>query len=525
MWTLHWPALDSPTLLHFGSQSNANRTRRIMSTQLESPTLACLKPASVWRYFYSLASVPRPSLHEELIRAHVRGLASELGFVHRQDAAGNILIEVPAAPGCEHVPATILQGHLDMVAEKESEVSHSFENDPIKPVIDVDQETGDRIVRAAGTTLGADNGIGVALALAAATDEDVVHGPLELLFTSNEEMGMTGAKSLEPRFFMGRRMINLDSEEDDAIYIGCAGGIDVTLTWTLDLEPVQGNAEVCRVRVSGLRGGHSGDMIHLNHANANKVLALVLREADIELQLAEITGGSKRNAIPREASAVVAGPPGTVETLRAAADRIAASTLRASHDTKCEISVNEATADRAASADATRRLSAGLVAAPSGVLAVVPDIPGLTQTSNNVSTITSDVDDGRLHVVVGCLARSSSEDDKLTPVHRLRAIGELAGAEVETGNEYPGWAPNVDSPLLAVCRRVYEAQFGAAPRVAAIHAGLECGIIGERIGEIDMVSFGPRIDGAHSPAERVWVDSVEKSYGYLKSVLKALTES
>ncbi|MCK4873363.1 MAG: aminoacyl-histidine dipeptidase [Phycisphaerales bacterium] len=485
-------------------------------------TVESLRPAAVWRFFAEMSAVPRPSKNEEKIRAHIHATCDRLGFAARQDPAGNIVIEVPATTGCEHAPTIVLQGHVDMVAEKNAGIDHDFDRDPIQLVIDAAASTGEQIVRAAGTTLGADNGIGVAMALAAATDPDITHGPLELLCTSDEEMGMTGAKALEPDFIKGRTLLNLDSEEDDAIYIGCAGGCDVTLTWNPHKQPVAGDGATVKLTVTGLRGGHSGGDIHLNHANAIKLLAATLHAAEKhDLQFISIAGGSKRNAIPREASAIIAVPADAIAALTSAAAALQDAAVRSNGEAHCTITVETITptTNHAISPDDTRRLIAGLCALPSSVLAVTPEIPGLVQTSNNVSTITTD---DTLNITVGCLTRSSSADDIHNAVRQITAVGALAGATVVVGNQYPGWQPNIDSSVLAVCKRIYESLFGAAPRIAAIHAGLECGIIGERIGEIDMVSFGPHIEGAHSPDERVFIASVEKSYRYLAAVLSEL---
>jgi dipeptidase D len=500
----------------------------VSTTHTEPITIESLEPTAVWRFFAAMTAVPRPSKFEDRIQAHTIQTAEELGLPCRKDDAGNILIEVPASPGCESAPIVVLQGHLDMVGEKNADVDHDFENDPIETFIDTDDETGQRIVRARGTTLGADNGIGVAMALAAATDPDCTHGPLEILCTSDEEMGMTGANALTTHFFKGRRMLNLDSEEDDAIYIGCAGGTDVNLTWRLPTTPIDDSATGCRVSVTGLRGGHSGDNIHLNRANAIKALVRVLHDADFDgLRLISISGGSKRNAIPREASAVVCGPATIIDALKKSAQAVQDAIVEAGVDSRCSIRVETADASdqRATSADDSQRVLTALIALPSGVLAVVPEMPGLTQTSNNLSTLQCTTSGDAIEIVAGCLSRSSSADQIQTTVQGLLALADLAGAQGSAGNGYPGWQPNIDSPTLAVCRRVYEELFGETPRVAAIHAGLECGIIGERVGEIDTVSIGPRIEGAHSPDEHVFVESVAKSYRYLKAILAELAKT
>lgn len=417
-----------------------------------------------------------------------------------------------------------------MVCEKNADTDHDFANEPIRLVIDKDPQTGEPIVRADGTTLGADNGIGVCMALAAASSPDVVHGPLEILCTANEEMGMTGAKALDPDFFKGRRMLNLDSEEDDAIYIGCAGGCDTNLTWDLKSTRLPTGAEVCQITVSGLKGGHTGGDIHENRGNAIKLLVQTLRAAsEQQLRLADLTGGSKRNAIPREASAVIVGPAGITKRLSQAAQTVQTEAVEQGGEANCAIKVEQASVKAAARATDTQRLLTALVAVPHGVLAVVPEIAGLVQTSNSLSTVAteSDAAGGTLRVAVGCLSRSSSKPQIDATARQIAAVGELAGAAVESGNEYPGWAPNVDSPTLAICKRVYEQLFGQAPKVTAIHAGLECGLIGERVGPggMDMVSIGPRITGADSPDERVHVASVQKSYRYLTGILAELARA
>lgn len=497
-----------------------------MASPLDDATIKPLKAKAVWDLFRGMCAVPRASKKEQRIRAHVRAVARAFGFESREDGVGNIVIDVPAKKGCEKAAVTVLQGHLDMVCEKNSDTVHDFDNDPIRPMLDKD-ENGRAFVRADGTTLGADNGIGVCMAMAAAASPDVVHGRLEILCTIDEEMGMTGAKALKPDFFKGKRMLNLDSEEDDAVYIGCAGGCDTNIAWRFKTAAPSGSAEACRVAVAGLKGGHSGCDIHLNRANAIKLLAQTL-SAVPGVQLAAINGGSKRNVIPREASAVVIGPAGTIEALNKAGQLVQADAVRENKEETCSILAAKASAADARavlSADDTKQVLTTITALPHGVLAVVPEIPGLIQTSNSTSIVQSQAEDGAMKVVIMCLSRSSSAVAITQTVQQLAAIGRLAGASVDWGNDYPGWAPDPKSALLATCRRLYERQFGAAPRVMAIHAGLECGIIGERMGGMDMVSFGPTITGAHSPDERVYVDSVEKSYGFLKAVLAELAAS
>ena len=502
-----------------------------MTTNPNLAAVEALEPKSVWRAFAELAAVPRPSKHEEKVRVHVRKTAEKLGFKVREDQIGNLVIEVPATPGHERAPVTVLQGHLDMVCEKNSGTQHDFDKDPIRLVLDKDPKSGAPIIRAAGTTLGADNGIGVAFGFAAATDPSVTHGPLEILCTLDEEMGMTGAKELQPEFLKGRRLLNLDSEEDDAIYIGCAGGCDTTYIWEFKTAAPPKGSEVARIRVAGLRGGHSGVDIHLNRASALKLLVRTLRGVnDTKIQIANLTGGSKRNVIPREASAVVVGPKGTLAQLAQAAAEVQEEAMQHAGEATCTIQIEKLPAAQAkavASRKDTQRLLTALAAVPHGVLAVVPEIAGLIQTSNSMSTVESRRAKGMLRIVVGCLSRSSSMPQLHATAQQLAALGALAGAKVEAGNAYPGWQPNVASPLLATCKQIYERMFNETPKIAAIHAGLECGIIGERIGAgtMDMVSFGPHIVGAHSPDEHVYVDSVAKSWKYLTAVLGELAKA
>ncbi|MBN2446398.1 MAG: beta-Ala-His dipeptidase [Phycisphaerae bacterium] len=488
---------------------------------MTTSSIASLAPQSVWHFFAKLAAVPRPSKHEERIRVATQELAAELGFECREDAVGNIVIKVPATPGHEQTPAVVLQGHLDMVCEKTPTSKHDPQRDPIALVLDKD-DAGQAIVRADGTTLGADNGIGVAMALAAATDPNVKHGPLELLCTIDEEMGMTGAAALEPGFFNGKTFINLDSEEDDILYIGCAGGGDTLLTRDFTTEPIAAGDDCCHLSITGLRSGHSGSDIHRNRGNAIKVLAHAL--ADVTgIRVVTIAGGSKRNVIAREVEVWLAGPKGTLATLTEAAEQVRDEASAVSDEPDLRITVTRAESAgtiRALSVADTRRLIDALLALPHGVLEMHQQIAGLVQTSNNVATIASSLgEDSRLRVTIGMLSRSSV-DSRITRTRaQIAAVGRLLGASAEFGNCYPGWNPDLQSPLLATCQRVYERLFGEKPLTTAIHAGLECGIIGRRLGPLDMISFGPRIEGAHTTSERVYVESVGKSYRFLATIL------
>ena len=497
-----------------------------MTAQTDPSTVAALEPRAVWGFFAGMAAIPRPSKQEQRIREHLQKVAGKHGLAARTDAAGNLVIHVPASPGHEQAPVTVLQGHLDMVCEKNADTVHDFDREGMKLVLEVEPEGKAQIVRADGTTLGADNGIGLALALAAATSQDVIHGPLELLCTVDEEAGMTGAKALTPESFRGRRMLNLDSEEDDAIYMGCAGGCDSNLIWEADLTTPLEGIEACRVAISGLRGGHSGGDIHENRGNAIKLLTRTLQAVPtMTLHLMSIEGGSKRNAIPREAQAVVAGPAGTHSALQAAAEEIRKAAVEESAEAKAMFTVEPVPLEASGLAlpvMETDRILTALAALPNGVLGMHPQITGLVETSNNVSTVRTTTARGRVRIEVGTLSRSSSAERLDETLDRIAEVGVAADAAVETGNRYPGWDPDPGSPTLAVCRRIYENLFGEEAKVTAIHAGLECGIIGERVGNMDMVSFGPTIRGAHSPDERVYVASVQKVWRYLVAVLKEL---
>lgn len=494
-----------------------------MSTTVTS--IESLEPSSVWKFFAGINAVPRCSKKEEQIRAYMLKLAASLKLTAREDRVGNIVIEAPATKGFEKAAPIVLQGHLDMVCEKNAGVTHDFDRDGIRMQI-IKSPEGKTIVKAEGTTLGADNGIGVALALAAATDPAAKHGPLEILCTIDEEAGMTGAKAVEPSFFKGRTMLNLDSEEDDALYIGCAGGTDSTLSWTLPRTAPAAGDQAFTLRITGLKGGHSGCDIHLNRGSAIALLGQVLREVNEPgLRFATISGGSKRNALPREASAVIGMPSAAVARLKKIAEA-AQSEAIANGEKECRITIEEHRLENhTLSASDTRRILSALLALPHGVLAVVPEIAGLVQSSNGTTTIVSTESGSNLRIDIGCLSRSSSESDMRTMLRKIAAAAELAGADVVRANEYPGWSPNVNSPALKTCRQVYEQVFGHAPKVLSIHAGLECGIIGGRVEGMDMISFGPNIRGAHSPDEQVEVESVARMYRYLLAVLERMANS
>ena len=483
-----------------------------------SDPLSGLAPAHLWRHFGSLAAIPRPSGHEEKAAAFVIATGRAAGAVVRQDARGNVVLAVPASPGREAAPVVILQTHLDMVCEKNRDVTHDFDRDPIRPRLSGDW------VSATGTTLGADNGIGVAAALAVATDAGIAHGPLELLFTVDEETGLTGAKDLDPSIVTGRVLLNLDSEEDGVIYVGCAGGEDSLIDLAVTRTAPAGSAGA-RLAIRGLRGGHSGLNIVENRGNALKLLARILQaasDARIPCAIGSIAGGSKHNAIPREAEAIVAVDAAARTRLEATAREMTAAfrieLARIDDGLEIEVSPHDAPRRVLSPADSDRLVRL-MMALPHGVLAMSPDIPGLVETSNNLAVVVSA--DDSVRVVTS--SRSSVAPTLRAVVASVRAAAALAGGTVTPKDGSPGWKPNMLSKALAVVRDVYRRRWEKEPGVTAIHAGLECGLLGEKVPGLDMVSFGPQIEGAHSPDERVSVPSVGRFYGALAEVLDRLS--
>jgi dipeptidase D len=480
--------------------------------------VATLEPPALWKHFDRILTIPRGSKDEGRMRDFVIGIAKAKDLKVETDATGNIVVRKPATAGRSSAPITILQSHLDMVNEKNSGVGHDFSTDPIKPNRD------GAYLTATGTTLGSDNGIGVAAMLAVMEADDIAHGPLELLFTVDEETGLTGASNLDGKLLRGRQLLNLDSEEEGALYVGCAGGADSTLLVPVTAaKPSRGSVAV-EVKLHGLKGGHSGIDIILQRGNAVQLLARVLYAArgEIPFRLARLEGGNKHNAIPREAVATV----------------ILKSSDRTAFDGMLEREFAAVQAEyRAADPgirfeladlklpptgwddDTTGGVLRLLTSLPHGVLGMSHDIEGLVETSTNLATVVER--DGAL--VIGTSSRSSVSSALQAVQHRIRAIGELAGATVEEGNGYPGWAPNLDSHLLNVLKRVHTEQHGTEPDIKAIHAGLECGIIGEKVPGMDMISFGPQIEHPHSPDERVHIESVGRFYQLLVTTLDALS--
>jgi dipeptidase D len=477
--------------------------------------VADLEPKALWRHFDEILTIPRGSKEEEKMRAFVVGVAKRLGLEHHVDATGNVVVKKPGTPGKEKAPATILQGHLDMVNEKNSDVEFDFATDAIKPVLDGEYLAAD------GTTLGSDNGIGVATMLAVMEATDLVHGPLEFVFTIDEETGLTGAAGLDAALLSGKRLLNLDSEEEGTLTVGCAGGADTDLTLALDTKPAPAKATAHKVRLFGLHGGHSGVDIHLQRGNAVQLLARMLLSAGLPGFLADIEGGNKHNAIPREAWATVVIPKGATGDFFARLDG-------RFENVKAEFSVPEpemkmgvdkvAVPDTVWGTDASARVLRLIVALPHGVTAMSNDIPGLVETSTNLAAVKRV--DGALKVLMSSRSSVVSGLDWIRS--KIEAVAALAGAEVDHHDGYPGWKPDLDSKLLDIVRSVHARVLGSEPRVEAIHAGLECGLIGEMIPGMDMISIGPQIEFPHSPGERVKVASVGRFYELLTETLKEL---
>lgn len=478
-----------------------------------------LDPKTLWSHFDHILTIPRASKDEGRARAYVIEVAERNGLEHQSDNAGNVVVKKPGSGKGAEAPAVILQSHLDMVQEKNSDVDFDFGSDAIQP-----RQDGDWVT-ATGTTLGSDNGMGVAAMLAILEADDLDHPPLELLFTVDEETGLTGAAQLDASMLSARRLINLDSEDENKLCVGCAGGADSHLSLPIVRQPVGDNTAGLRVHLGGLHGGHSGIDIHLQRGNAVQVLARILtagRDAGA-LRIADLTGGNAHNAIPREAQATIvvgAGAAKTVsEGMTAEYDRILDELKSAEPEMKVALETVDAPAD-AWDDDSTGRALGLLLALPHGVMAMSYDIPDLVETSNNLATVRES--DGKLEIESSSRSSVTSALDALR--RRIRAIGELAGASVKEDEGYPGWQPDMDSEMLAIGKQVHEEELGVDPEVYAVHAGLECGLIGEMLPGMDMISIGPQIEHPHSPNERVLVPSVERFWHLLTGSLARLAE-
>ncbi len=477
--------------------------------------LGHLKPTLIWEHFEEITKYPRPSKKEEKIAAYVFSVGERNKLETFRDKFGNVIVRKPATLGFENRKTIVLQGHLDMVCEKNSDVTHDFDNERIYPYID------NGWVKAKGTTLGADNGIGVAAALAVLESKDLQHGPIECLFTLDEETGLTGAAGLNSKTLKADILLNLDSEEEGTVYIGCAGGATSVSKFNYTSEKVSKIYTPLMVKISGLLGGHSGLEIHQGRGNAIKILTRLLYTYSKEnkLRLCCIEGGNKHNAIPREAGAVCLVPAADANKFKNFVKKYNAM-VKAENSTvepNLEVSVSKTDLPKyMIDKDTQKNLLLALYAVPHGVTKMSPDIPGLTESSTNLATITTD----EKVVTVVTSQRSSVASEIIDVVEMVHSVFNLAGAKTERTDGYPGWKPNVNSEVLAVAKKTYEKLFNKEPEVKAIHAGLECGIISEKYPQMDMISFGPTMFGVHSPDEKMEIDSIPKFWDFLTNILK-----
>ncbi len=477
-------------------------------------TIQQLAPQLLWKHFYSLTQIPRPSGKIEPIATFLADFGKSLGLETLRDEAGNVLVRKPATPGMENRKPVVLQAHMDMVPQKNSGIAHDFENDPIDAYIDGEWVT------ARDTTLGADNGIGVAAAMAVLESTDIAHPAIEMFITVDEETGMHGAFGLQPGFLQAEILINMDSEDEGELYVGCAGGIDANVSFAYSEVPVPEGDVALKVTLKGLKGGHSGVDIHLQRANANKLMFRFLKEAvaGYEARLAAIDGGSLRNAIPREAVAVITVPEEGVRDVLDLVDEYAALFVEEYAGVEDGISLTAETTGLPSGLlpeEIQDDLINGVTACPNGVFRVIPELPSVVETSNNLAIVKSN----GTSVECKCLIRSSVESRKDELASMVASAFALAGAKVEFSGAYPGWKPNLQSPILKEMTKVYEENYGKTPKVMIIHAGLECGILGMNYPKMDMISFGPTIRYPHSPDEKVNIATVEKFWDYLVKTL------
>ncbi len=479
--------------------------------------IEALEPKLVWKNFYLISQIPRCSKNEEKIRNFLIDFAKKHGYDYKVDEVGNLVIKKPATPGMENRPGCVIQGHMDMVCEKNKDIRHDFSKDPLKLKVE------DGWVTAEGTTLGADNGIAIAMAMALMEDENVQHPPLEFLFTVDEETGLTGASSLKSEFVEGKYLLNIDSEEETTLFIGCAGGQNTILRKKIEwVEPHKDHVTVV-LKVGGLRGGHSGLNIHQGLGNAIKLLGRLLYNLNdlFHYHISAINGGSAHNAIPREAEAVIDVPADQLDALKQFAQKFEAIFKDELKFVDKDVTVKVEEHARAAKVFSTPfkdQLVRLLYTIPYGVMAMSHAIEGLVETSTNMATIATSEDAVEL-----LTSQRSSIASSITDISdRVKALGELAEFAVEQKDGYPAWQPNPDSKLLQVCKTIYKEKFGKEPEVTAIHAGLECGIIGEKYEGMDMISFGPDILGAHSPDEKIRIESVQHVWEYLLEILKKI---
>lgn len=500
-----------------------NKCKFVGNTKRKSmnETLKSLEPQMVWHYFREILNIPRPSKKEEKIIAYLEDFGRQHNLETLRDAIGNVLIRKPGTEGFENKQTVVLQSHIDMVCEKNSDVQHDFDKDPIQAHI------VDGWVKAKGTTLGADDGIGVAAQLALLASDDIAHGPIECLFTVDEETGLTGAFELDKALLKGRILLNLDSEDEGELFIGCAGGKDTVVKLPLQKQPIPEDHLSFKVSVNGLKGGHSGDDIHRGLGNANKIINRVLWEAsrDYGLRLQYIEAGNLRNAIAREAYAVMAIPSGHadafVQAIEKLFDEIKNEYAIIDPDLECSCLQSDEPISEVVSRDAQQRLLNSLYACPHGVLAMSQSIPGFVETSTNLASVRQHHD----HWLITTSQRSSVESALTDATQMVAACFQLAGAEVKHTDGYPGWEPNPTSVIREISEKAYLKLFKQKPEVKAIHAGLECGLIGHKYPGMDMISYGPTIKGAHSPDERIEIETVKKFWDLTLEILQNIPEA
>lgn len=478
-----------------------------------------LEPKIVFEIFDEITKVPRPSKKEGKIRQYLLDFAAKHGIASKTDEVGNVVLSVPATPGHEEAPTVVLQGHMDMVCES-NDKSFDFETTPIKTIVDGEW------VRADGTTLGADNGIGVAASLAALTDKTLVHGPIEVLVTVDEETGMTGAFNLGKDMITGKMLINLDSEDDAEVFVGCAGGVDTQAVFTYKRSFAPTDFHFFKLDVSKGLGGHSGGDIHLGRANANKIVARFLWDLTkkYEVVISEFDGGNLRNAIARAAHAVFGVHTSKKEDIRVALNMYAADIANEYAGVEPTLKLDLESVERpeyCIDSETSENLIRSLYCAPHGVVSMSRDLEGLVETSTNLASVKMR---GENEIVIATSQRSSVESRKWDIANQVEAVFSLAGAAVTHGDGYPGWQPNMESPVMKIASDAYEELYGVRPAIKAIHAGLECGLFKSVYPDLDMVSFGPTLRDVHSPSERMHIPAVGRFWGQLRRVLEKVAE-
>ena len=473
-----------------------------------------LNPQLVWKHFYALTQIPRPSGHEEASAQYVMDFAKEHGLEAFRDEVGNVIVRKPATSGMENRKGVVLQGHLDMVPQKNSDKAHDFEKDPIEAYIDGEWVTAN------GTTLGADNGMGLAASLAVLESKDIAHGPIEVLMTIDEETGMTGAFGLKGGVLKGDILLNLDSEDEGELYVGCAGGTNANVKFEYKEEAAPAGMVGYDLEIRGLKGGHSGMEIILQRGNSNKLMFRFLYEVmDMDVRVSSVDGGSLRNAIPRECFVNVAVPSAKASGFEAKVKEFEATFLSelALVDENLTFKAIKCDAPtKVMDADVQKKLTYAIYACPNGVARMSDSMVGLVETSNNLARVEVKGGEGK----VLCLLRSSVDSAKLDLENQIASVFKLAGFEVWMDGQYPGWKPNLNSPILTTMQEVYQKMYGKVPTIKAIHAGLECGLLGGVYPNWDMISFGPTIRYPHSPDEKVKIDTVEKFWNFLVETLK-----